>query len=248
MICPGWRFISKFSLFFWSCTGMYWLCLHKLGHMLLYQGVRVAMYFFRTNAWAIIIHQLGGIKVFLQFSVCLIFPMESSSAVPLFHFFPHRFTHVPFNIWIWPGPRCKKEAQGVVSQSPPPPSHTRMLLRAPAKVRHQGLARSSVLWVCPGAHLAGPSSARLTQLIPVACARDSCQTVAAFWSLPAQDRFKLVSCWQPWISSLLLWMTFPLFCFNLELILLCRWYWYWLQQVLLNLESQGGWANQPHKF
>lgn len=142
----------------------------------------------------------------------------------------------------------REGAQGVVPQSPPPPSHSRMLRRAPAKVRRQGLAGSSVLRVCPGAHLAGPSSARLTQLIPVACARDSCQTVAAFWSLPAQDRFKLVSCWQLWISSLLLWMTFPLFYFHLELILLGRWYWYWLQQGLLNLESQGGWANQPHEF
>lgn len=39
---------------------------------------------------------------------------------------------------------------------------------------------------------------RLTQLIPLAV-RDSCQTVPAFWSLPTQARFRLVSCGWPWI-------------------------------------------------
>lgn len=67
--------------------------------------------------------------------------------------------------------------------------------------------------------------ARLTQLIPLA-ARDSCQTVPAFWSLPAQARFKPVSCGWPWISSSLPPVTFPLFC-KLEFMLLGRWCWCW---------------------
>lgn len=240
---------STFSCFvpLRSCTGMCWLCLHKLGHMLLYQGDRVAMYFFMANAWAIIICPLGSIKVFLWSSICLIFPTKSSSAVALFHFFPHCFTHVPFSIWIWPGWDPGRGHRGQCCRA--------LLCPAmPGCFRGHRLGWDVMVWpgrwcceAAPRAHLAGPSVNQADTANPLACTRDSCQMVAAFWSLPAKARFKLVSCGRPWISSSFLRMTFPLF-FKLEFILLGRWCWCRLQRGRLNPESRGGWANQAGRF
>lgn len=94
LICPSWRLISKFCQPFWSC--MYWFCLHKLGHVLLHQSASVAMYFFRTSAWAIIICLLGNIKVFLWSSLCLpyLFPWRVLLLLHYFILFPHIFTYV----------------------------------------------------------------------------------------------------------------------------------------------------------
>lgn len=96
---------------------------------------------------------------------------------------------------------------------------------------------SSQVWQCCGAAprpiWMAHQPARLTQLISFAV-RDSCQMVLAFWSLPAQDRLNLVYCEQPWISLLLLWVTFSLLI--KMFILLGWWYWCWPHQGCLHWE------------
>lgn len=196
-----------------------WLCLHKLGHVLLYQGVRVAMYFFRTNAWAIISCLIGSIKVFLQSSVCLIFLRRD--LLTLYSIFPpplHTCTVQHLNLArLWP----RTGAEGAVAVEPPSARPWQDASEGTGWGETPGSSQVGMATgLPPGSIWLVHQPARLTQLIPLAV-RASCQTVPSFWSLSAQARFKLASCGWRWISSLLPRVTSPLF-FKWEFILLGR--------------------------